>query len=137
MNDSSSRAVEAVADNTPLKRAISQRLLTLFMLGNIVGAGIYVLVGTVAHEVGGAVWVPFLVALGLSVLTAASYAELVTKYPKAGGSSIYVERAFRSRMLGFLTGFVVLASGITTTATLVISLKLTAPVAATLFVNCT
>jgi hypothetical protein len=72
VNDTSAAAVEPAgavaagrsgadgpAGDTPLKRGISPRLLTLFMLGNIVGAGIYVLVGTVADEVGGAVWVSF------------------------------------------------------------------------------
>ena len=61
-----------VATDTQLKRAIGPRTLTLFMLGYIVGAGIYVLVGTVAQAVGGAMWVPFVAALVLSLLTASS-----------------------------------------------------------------
>ena len=67
-----------------LRRAITGKLLFLFVLGDVLGAGIYALVGEVAGEVGGAIWAPMLVALALALLTAGSYAELVTKYPKAG-----------------------------------------------------
>jgi basic amino acid/polyamine antiporter, APA family len=41
-----------------------------------------------ADGVGGAVWLPFLVALVLALFTACSYAELVTKYPCAGGAAL-------------------------------------------------
>ncbi|WP_244277393.1 hypothetical protein [Geodermatophilus obscurus] len=39
------------------------------------------------------------------LLTAASYAELATKYPRAGGSAVYAERAFRQPLVAFLVGF--------------------------------
>lgn len=64
-----------------LKRKITGALLYLFILGGVLGAGIYALVGEVAAESDGAVWAPLLMALVLSALTAASYAELVSKYP--------------------------------------------------------
>jgi APA family basic amino acid/polyamine antiporter len=54
-----------------------------------------------------------LVALLLAALTTGSYAELVTKYPKAGGAALYVKRAFGSRLLAFLVAFTVMASGVT------------------------
>src|SRR5919107_1544137 len=66
-----------------LKRAISGKLLYLFILGDVLGAGIYALVGKMAAEAGGVIWLPLAVALLLAMLTAASYAELVTKYPRA------------------------------------------------------
>jgi APA family basic amino acid/polyamine antiporter len=80
-------SAEPASGKTALKRNISGRMLYLFILGDVLGAGIYALVGQIAGEVGGVTWVPMLVALGLALLTAASYAELVTKYPKAGGSA--------------------------------------------------
>ncbi len=42
--------------HTPLRRAITGKLLFLFILGDVLGAGIYALVGEVAGEVGGAIW---------------------------------------------------------------------------------
>jgi basic amino acid/polyamine antiporter, APA family len=102
----------------PLRRAIGRRLLLFFVLGDILGAGIYALVGVVAGEVGGAVWAAFGVALVLALLTAFAYAELVTKYPLAGGAALYVNRAFRQPFLTFMVVVAVAASGITSAATL-------------------
>lgn len=95
-----------------LARRISPRMLLFFVLGDILGAGIYIRVGGVAGQVGGAIWLPFLVALGLAALTAASYAELVTKYPGAGGAPLYVNKAFKIPFFTFIIAFIVLASGI-------------------------
>ena len=103
---------------TELKRAIGRNALLLFVLGDVLGAGIYVLVGQVAGEVGGAVWAPFLVALVLALFTACSYAELVTKYPGAGGAALYVNRAFRQPFVTFMVMFAVMLSGVTSASTL-------------------
>ncbi len=99
-----------------LKQAITGPLLYLFILGDVLGAGIYALVGKVAGEVGGAIWLPLLFALLLALLTAASYAELVTKYPQAGGAAVFAERAFKRPMLSFVVGFCMLAAGVTSAA---------------------
>ncbi len=100
-----------------LNRAVTTPLLFLFILGDILGAGVYVLVGEVASEAGGAVWLPVLIALGLAVLTAGSYAELATKYPRAGGASHYANRAF-GPFAGSLVGFCMLAAGVVSVAAL-------------------
>ncbi len=106
---------------TKLRRAVTGRLLYLFILGDVLGAGVYALVGAVAAEVGGAIWVPLLAALLLALLTAGSYAELVTKYPRAGGSAVFAERAFRSPVVAFLVGFCMLAAGVTSAAGLALA----------------
>lgn len=103
----------AETEGTPLKRAISPRMLILFIVGDILGAGIYALTGKVAAEVGGAIWVPFLVAFLLAALTATAYAELVGKYPQAAGAALYTHKAFRRPFVTFLVAFAVLMSGIT------------------------
>ncbi|MFD3743344.1 APC family permease [Nocardia sp. NPDC058633] len=94
-----------------LKRAVTTPLLFFFILGDILGAGVYVLVGSVARESGGAVWLPLLTALVLATLTAGSYAELATKYPRAGGSAHYVTTAF-GPAAGSFVGFCMLAAGV-------------------------
>ncbi|MBD7996379.1 APC family permease [Arthrobacter sp. Sa2CUA1] len=103
---------------TGLKRAIGTPLLFAFIVGDTLGAGIYTLVGTMAADVGGAIWLPLLIALVAAMLTAATYAELITKYPHAGGAARYVDRAFGIPYLSFLVGFLMMASGITTAAAL-------------------
>ena len=93
-------------------------MLLVFIVGDILGGGIYALAGTVGAEVGGAIWVAFTVALILAAFTAASYTELTTKYPRAGGAGLFVNRAFGNPLISFLVAFAVMASGITSAATL-------------------
>ena len=104
-----------------LKRDITGPLLYLFILGDVLGAGIYALMGVLSKDVGGALWAPLLVALLLALLTAGSYAELVTKYPKAGGAAVFAERAFRQPLVSFLVGFSMLAAGVTSAAGLALA----------------
>ncbi|MFD3871836.1 APC family permease [Streptomyces sp. NPDC058623] len=101
----------------PLRKVLTTRLLYFFILGDVLGAGVYVLVGEIAAKSGGAVWVPLTVALLLALLTAASYAELATKYPRAGGASYYATRAY-GPAVGFFTGYCMLAAGIVSVAAL-------------------
>ena len=99
-----------------LRRAITGPLLFLFILGDVLGAGVYALVGEMAGEAGGLVWLAFAIALVMALLTAFSYAELVTKYPHAGGSAVYAEKAYRSPLVAFLVGFCMLAAGMVSAA---------------------
>src|SRR5688572_21451077 len=85
--------------------AIGARLLLVFVIGDVLGAGIYALVGEVSGEVGGAVWTAFTAALILATLTAFAYAELVTKYPMAAGSALYVNKAFDKPFFTFMVAF--------------------------------
>jgi amino acid transporter len=96
-----------------LNRVISRPMLTFFILGDILGAGIYSLTGEVGGDAGGAIWASFLIAFVLAFLTAFAYLELVTKYPQAAGAALYVDRAFGVRFVSFLVTFAVMASGIT------------------------
>jgi amino acid transporter len=93
-------------------------MLVFFVIGDVLGAGIYALVGEVGGKVGGAIWASFLLALGLAIFTAFAYAELVTKYPKAAGAALYVNRAFRRPFLTFLVAFAVMCSGLASAATI-------------------
>ncbi|MDA0174742.1 APC family permease [Solirubrobacter taibaiensis] len=103
---------------TPLKRVIGPGMLLVFVVGDVLGAGIYALVGVVAGETGGAIWTAFLFATILAIMTAFSYAELVTKYPAAGGAATYVDTAFKIPLLTFVIAFTVMCSGIASAATL-------------------
>jgi basic amino acid/polyamine antiporter, APA family len=114
-------SVSHAREHPDLKRGIGPWLLLFFILGDIVGAGIYALVGEVGALVGGAIWTAFLCAFVLAIFTAASYAELVTKYPRAGGSATYVNNAFRNPFISFMVAFAVMASGITSACTLTLA----------------
>lgn len=109
------------AGETKLKRKITGPLLFLFILGDVLGAGIYALMGVLSGDVGGVLWAPLLAALLLALLTAGSYAELVTKYPRAGGAAVFAERAYRLPVVSFLVGFCMLAAGVTSAAGLALA----------------
>ncbi|TXR49321.1 APC family permease [Phyllobacterium endophyticum] len=100
-----------------LHRVMGPWLLLLFIVGDILGTGIYALTGQVAKQVGGVVWLPFLVAFIVAVVTAFSYLELVTKYPKAAGAALYTHKAFGIHFITFIVAFTVMCSGITSAST--------------------
>src|SRR5688572_12613046 len=96
------------ADQPALKRIIGRRMLLCFVVGDILGAGIYALVGKVAGYVGGVLWLPFLLAFILASLTAAAYAELAGKYPRAAGAALYVNKSVRVPFVTFVVAFAVM-----------------------------
>jgi amino acid transporter len=100
-----------------LHRVMGPGLLLLFIVGDILGTGIYALTGQVATQVGGVVWLPFVVAFVVALITAFSYLELVTKYPKAAGAALYTHKAFGIHFVTFLVAFAVMCSGITSAST--------------------
>ena len=89
-------------DDSGLKRSITGRQLFFYTLGDVLGSGIYVLIGLVAAAVGGAFWIAFAVGVAIAAITGSAYAELVTKYPRAAGAALYVNKAFGSKALAFL-----------------------------------
>lgn len=107
----------AVDKEPELRRVMGPGLLLLFIVGDILGTGVYALTGQVAGEVGGAAWLPFLLAFSIATITAFSYLELVTKYPQAAGAALYAHKAFGIQFFTFLVAFVVMCSGITSAST--------------------
>ncbi|MBA3541482.1 MAG: amino acid permease [Deltaproteobacteria bacterium] len=95
-----------------LHRAIGGRMLIVFIVGDILGAGIYGLVGKLSGQVGGMVWLPLAIGFAIAALTGASYAELVGKYPRAAGAALYTHRAFGRPFITFLVAFAVMMSGV-------------------------
>ncbi|WP_231442941.1 APC family permease [Brevibacterium zhoupengii] len=100
-----------------LKRVMGPKLLLLFIVGDILGTGVYALTGKVAGQVGGAGWAPVILAFAVALITAFSYMELVTKYPTAAGAALYTHKAFGVHFITFLVAFAVLSSGITSAST--------------------
>ena len=97
-------------DDGNLKRSITGKLLFFYVLGDVLGSGIYVLIGLVAGAVGGAFWLAFAVGVSIATITGLAYAELVTKYPQAAGAALYVNKAFRNTFLTFLVTICMLSA---------------------------
>ena len=94
-------AAEDILEHSELKRSITAKQLYFYVVGDVLGSGIYVLVGLVAAAVGGAFWMSFLAGVAIAIITGLAYAELVTKYPQAAGASLYINKAFRKPILTF------------------------------------
>ena len=95
----------------PLKRNLGLGLLTMYGVGVMVGAGIYVLVGAVAAEAG--IWAPlaFVLAGVIAAPSALSYAELSSRIPEASGEAAYVEKGLNSHLLAVLIGLAIVVAG--------------------------
>ncbi len=101
-----------------LRRSLSLPLITFYGLGNILGAGIYVLVGKVVGHAGLLAPVSFLIAALLACLTAFSYAELSARYPLSAGEAVYVQQGLQVPGLAVIIGLLIIAAGCVSSATI-------------------
>jgi amino acid transporter len=99
-----------------LKRSLGLFPLIAYGVGDILGAGIYALVGKIAGIVGNACWLSFLISFVVACLAALSYAELASRFPHSGGEAHYTLRAFGKPVLSYAVGFLVLMSGVVSMA---------------------
>ena len=118
MAESTTTVSETADDDSGLRRSITGTQLFFYTLGDVLGSGIYVLIGLVAAAVGGAFWIAFALGVTVAAITGAAYAELVTKYPQAAGASLYVNKAFGNRPLTFLITVSFLAASIAASGSL-------------------
>ena len=112
---------DVVAQSEELTRAISAPLLFFYVLGDVLGSGIYALIGVMAAQVGGAFWTSFVVGVAAAMLTGFAYSELITKYPHAAGAAMYTGRAFNNRFFTFLVAFCTVAASLAATGALALA----------------
>ncbi|HIG44041.1 MAG: amino acid permease [bacterium] len=103
------------AENT-LKRTLSLPLVTFFGLGNILGAGIYVLIGKVAGEAGYLAPLAFFIASIVAAISAFTYAELSARYPVSAGEAVYIQEGFHNVNLSRIVGLLIMLAGIVSSA---------------------
>ncbi len=103
---------------TPLKRNVTLTMLVFFGLGNIFGAGIYVLIGKMAGITGVYIPLSFLVASIVVLFTALTYAELSARYPVSAGEAVYTNAGFKSPILSTAVGLTIALTGLLSSATI-------------------
>lgn len=102
-----------------LRRCIGLPLVTFYGLGNILGAGIYVLIGKIAGVAGMLAPVAFFIASLAAAFTAFTYAEFASRLPSSAGVTAYLHAGFGRRRLSVLAGYLILASVLVSAGTLV------------------
>jgi amino acid transporter len=106
------------AEADSLKQVFGLTTLVIYGVGDILGAGIYAVVGKIAGLSGSAVWISFLVAMVVAALTALSYAELGSRFAKSGGVAYFVQQAFRTDWFSILVGWLMFCTCLVSMATL-------------------
>lgn len=105
--------------NSPaLRRSLNLPLVILYGLGNILGAGIYVLIGKVAGEAGYLAPFAFMVASIIAGITAFSFCELSSRFPVSAGEAVYIREGFRVPQLSLAVGFLIILTGVVSAATM-------------------
>ncbi|QDU62976.1 putative amino acid permease YhdG [Planctomycetes bacterium Pan216] len=105
-------------ESTTLNRTLGLPMVTIYGLGTIVGGGFYALTGKVAATAGMLTPLAFLVAAVIALLSAFSFAELSARFPYSAGEAHYVREAFGLQWLSALVGWMVIATGVVSAATL-------------------
>jgi amino acid transporter len=101
-----------------LKHQLGFWALVAYGVGDILGAGIYALMGKGAGIAGVHAWLAFAVALVVAALTTLSFAELSSRYPRSAGVAAYCQEAFHDDRVAFLVGWLMLCAGIVSMATI-------------------
>lgn len=107
-----------IKTNTGLVRALGLSALIIYGVGDILGAGIYALMGKIAGHAGTYTWLSFAIAMSVVFLTALTYSELGSRFPRSGGVSIYIQEAFNRDWLSIFAGLLLFSATIFSMSTL-------------------
>lgn len=111
-------ASSVAANSTPaLARTMGLGALIVYGVGDMLGAGVYSVLGRWAGTMGNALWMAFIASMLAALLTGLSYASLGSRYPRAAGASFITHRAFHRPFLSYVVGLAIVASGLTSFAT--------------------
>ena len=105
------------AEADSLKRVFGLPTLVIYGVGDILGAGIYALIGKIAGISGTLVWVSFITAMVVATFTALSYAELGSRFPQSGGVAYFVHKTFHNHFLSTLVGWIMFCTCLVSMAT--------------------
>lgn len=100
-----------------LKRHMGLFHLTMYGVGLILGAGIYVLIGEAAGFAGNSMWISFLLGSIVAIFAGLSYAELVALFPKAAAEYTFVKNAFKNNFFAFIIGWLTAITSMIVAAT--------------------
>lgn len=100
-----------------LKKSLSLPLLIFYGVGTMLGLGVYIFIGQVIGEAGMLSPFSFIIAGIVALFSGLSFGELAGRIPKSAGEMNFVHKAFNLRWLSSLIGWLIVLSGMVSTAT--------------------
>lgn len=101
-----------------LVRALGLLAVIIYGVGDILGAGIYSIIGKIAGLAESYTWLSFVVAMIIVLFTALTYGELTSRFPKSGGVSVFTQHAFDKAWLSIFAGVLLLGATLFSMSTL-------------------
>jgi APA family basic amino acid/polyamine antiporter len=103
-------------DGEPFERTLGLTQVTTSGVALIIGAGVYVLLAPATQRAGGLVWLSFVVAAALCALSAFSYMEMSSMFPKAGSEHEFARQVFPAGV-AFVVGWAMALALVVATTT--------------------
>src|SRR3989441_11062174 len=99
MPTSSARSPDRASAVNPGSGQIGMAAAVSIGVGGMVGAGIFSILGVVAHAAGNAMWLAFAIGGVVALLSTYSYAKLGATFPSAGGAVHFLVKSFGDGVL--------------------------------------
>lgn len=106
-------------DQTKLKRSLTLPMVIFYGVGTMLGLGVYIFIGQVIGEAGMLTPVAFIVASVVAIFSGLSFGELAGRIPKSAGEMNFIHEAFNLKWLSAAIGWLIVLSGVVSTATAV------------------
>ena len=99
MTSSSAKSPHVSSAANPGSGQIGMAAAVSIGIGGMVGAGIFSILGVVAHAAGNAMWLAFAIGGVVALLSTYSYAKLGAAFPSAGGAVHFLVKSFGDGVL--------------------------------------
>lgn len=116
--------------NPHLERTIGLAGAVALVVGGVIGAGIYALIGSIGAKAGNATWLAFIAAMFVSVVGAIPIIQVASAMPRAGAGYLFASRLLFP-MAGTVTSGIILVAGACSTSLVMIALSTYLPPAIT------
>lgn len=118
------------ANKPHLERSIGLAGATALVVGAVIGAGIYALIGPIGAKAGNATWLAFVAAMIVSVVGAVPVIQVASAMPRAGAGYMFASRLLFP-MAGTVMSGVIIVAGASSTALTMIAITTYLPVSLT------
>jgi len=105
-----------------LERTIGLIGAVALVVGAVIGAGIYALIGVIAAKAGDATWLAFVCAVVVSLIGAVPVIQVASAMPRAGAGYVFASRMLFP-MAGTVTSGTIVAAGACSTALAMLALS--------------